>query len=46
MASSLEPQKAFAEKLRHECSDLLKLALTASDRGLLSFVEDHGFERP
>ena len=31
MASSLEPQKTFAEKLRHECSDLLKLALTASD---------------
>lgn len=31
MASSEEPQKAFAEKLQHECSDLLKLALTASE---------------
>lgn len=31
MASSAEPQKAFAEKLQHEFSDLLKLALTASE---------------
>ena len=31
MASSEEPQKAFAEKLQHEFSDLLKLAVTASD---------------
>lgn len=31
MASSAEPQKTFAEKLQHEFSDLLKLALTASD---------------
>ena len=31
MASSAEPQKTFAEKLQHECSDQLKLALRASE---------------
>ncbi len=31
MASSAEPEKTFAEKLQHEMSDLLKLALTASE---------------